>query len=664
MKTFTTFISEETAKEKAHKLGLKYNGFGYWKDSRTGKNTHKSKGDELVPIHPEEIATEDPRKKEEPTDDKGLKPTDTTTPRINTSELGTMVGSPPVPEDDDEWIPGPEGDNCVSDGAKPEEIAADSFVGKTNDMNWTAGPEGSNYKTDSFDKLTAKILTPKTDVHKRVMEELTLMLESDEPASKQIRDLRSKNTKPEAGDKTRAARDHLKKLDTKARNKVIDDVNVSVNRPVRKMTKQRDTAGDTKRDEFGFTKHKRVKRDPSENTKKEKLGFEKNVGIEDKAEKVKSKLKDEEKVSELNALARRLASDPDYDMSDNNVGEFIGRGSFGSVYDSKDGKTVIKKGQIGVDELRALYKMRDNPNFPSLISAVFDSPFAHQSSVENNPTGSRPRKGTNYWNPEDYGEEGNREFDRKFPMARGTFAMTKAKGIPLQDALYDAGPEVKEKLKQNYWKARAALHRQGIAHNDMAHRNVFADPETGEVNILDFGLSKKDPRAALFAALGGMVPDRSEGESNWLRDADIPSDFRHVDDMDEDHPVYQNINKVSEYLANKGINMDEEDVLNALSGGTRLTDGDIERFSDALGIRGTDDEVEEQAYELINMLYDGIDGVNPKQKELENRMSSAFTKRSKESQTVDTANRIRANKGRPPIQTRKVVPKNNLDYDD
>ena len=29
MKTFTSFISEETAKEKAAKLGLKYNGFGY-----------------------------------------------------------------------------------------------------------------------------------------------------------------------------------------------------------------------------------------------------------------------------------------------------------------------------------------------------------------------------------------------------------------------------------------------------------------------------------------------------------------------------------------------------------------------------------------------------------------------------------------------------------
>lgn len=653
MLTFNRFITENKAKEKAIELGLKYSGFGYWKDPKTGKTTHKSKGDDLVPVSREEMEQEMAQDEEKPASKKSMKSADDVlNPKIDTSQLGTMVGPPPDPEEESEWIPGPFGDNCVTDDAPPENIAKDSYVGKTNDTNWVAGPHGSNFKTDSFDKLSAKILTPKTDVHQRVVEELTMMLE-EKGVDTQIRDLRSKNTKPDDGTNTKKARKYLKPLNTRARNKVIDDVEAQVNKPNMVVTKQKDTKGDVKVDSWGHAKLKRVKRDPSESDKKNNLRLAKKFDVKPLSRNAEARMKDEDKIAELNALAKRLSMDPEYDLSDDNLGNFIGSGSFGSVHDSKDGKYVIKKGEIGLDELKVLYKMRDNPNFPSLVSAVFDTPFTHQSSVKNNPTGSRPRKQTNYWNPGDMDDM--KEFDERFPTAKGTFAMTKARGIPFHDAMYQATPEVKEKLKQSYWKSRAALHRQGIVHNDMADRNVFVDPETGEVDILDFGMAKKDPKAALFAALGGMNPDH---ESQWLRDAEIPSDFRHpsLEDYDEENPVHQNIIKVRQYLLDKGINLDEEDVLDALSGGIKLKDADIERFADALGIYGSDEEQEEQIYEIINMLYDNIDGVSPKQKELENRMSSAFTLRAKDAKRVE--------RGNPPLNKSKVVPLKNLDFDD
>jgi serine/threonine protein kinase len=657
MKTFNGFLTENKAKEEALKLGLKYNGFGYWKDPRTGKVTHKSQGESLIPVKKKEEQVEKTPEKD-PAAKKELKPGDSTVGKINTSELGTMVGSPPDPGDEAEWLPGPQGDNCITDEMPPDAIPTDSYVGKTNDVNWTAGPHGSNYKTDSFDKLSAKILTPKTDVHQKVVEELTLMIE-DRGVDTRIRDLRSKNTKPDDGTRTKEARKHLKPLNTKERNRVIDDLENHINRPTRVVTKQRDSQGNHKVDSFGHLKVKRTLREPDTAGKEKAERFAKRL-IGGPASTIKSKLKDEDKVAELNALAKKLSMDPEYDLSDDNLGQSIGSGSFGEVFDSKDGKMVIKRGEIGVDELKTLYKMRDNPNFPTLVSAIFDTPFKHQSSSHNNPKGSKLRNATNYWNPGDYDDM---KWDKKFPMAKGTFAMTKANGIPLRDALYGASPELKQKLKQNYWKARAALHRQGISHNDMAARNVFADPDTGEVTILDLGLAKKDPRSALFAALGGLVTNPKD--IRQFRDYEMVNDFKYDPDYyDENDPGYKNVERVSQYFVDKGINLDDDDVKDALSGGIRLTDAQIETFSDALGLRGTEEEVEEQIYELINMIYDGLDGVSPKQKELENRMSRAFTQRTKESNTVDIANHIRASKGKPPIVAPKVVPKKNLDYDD
>ena len=103
----------------------------------------------------------------------------------------------------------------------------------------------------------------------------------------------------------------------------------------------------------------------------------------------------------------------------------LGEGAFGTVHLSKDGN-VIKEGDIGRDELEALFLMKDNPAFPTLINAQFSTPFKHQSSAYNNPMDADDERADSqgrYFIP---GEES--DFERKFVTARGTYAMSMAEG--------------------------------------------------------------------------------------------------------------------------------------------------------------------------------------------------------------------------------------------
>lgn len=169
MKRFETLLErEETeAHKKARELGLKYRGFGYWQDPRTGKTTYKTENDELVPIsgnEQQEMDDEDPMSLGM-TDPNGEE--DPNNPAI---AAGTNVGPAPEPgeerpdpdENPDElgWEPGPDGDTMVNDQEKNEgdEIQPDVYVGRNNNAKWTAGPDGSNYKNMSFDKMMETIM--------------------------------------------------------------------------------------------------------------------------------------------------------------------------------------------------------------------------------------------------------------------------------------------------------------------------------------------------------------------------------------------------------------------------------------------------------------------------------------------------------------------------
>ena len=125
-------------------------------------------------------------------------------------------------------------------------------------------------------------------------------------------------------------------------------------------------------------------------------------------------------------------SDPEYDMDD--VWDEIGSGAFGSVFLGADGQSVIKEGEIGLEELAVLRKLRDNPMFPTLLNAELTSPFSHTSSVANNPDNrTSMRRGPGdiaYFDPDD-----ESDFDDRFPTAKGRYAMSLAKGRPFGEVI-------------------------------------------------------------------------------------------------------------------------------------------------------------------------------------------------------------------------------------
>ena len=159
LKSFDNFLllheEESNAHKEAVKMGLQYQGFGYWTDPRTGEVTHQTVGGELKPYsgNPAEmgVAGQNP-------DALQGKPGMQDMPTGPKMAPGTGIAGAPEPGTEQHprganWNPGPNGDNCVNDQPPPKDLAYDTFVGKTNYYKWTAGPQGSNYVNVSVKDL-------------------------------------------------------------------------------------------------------------------------------------------------------------------------------------------------------------------------------------------------------------------------------------------------------------------------------------------------------------------------------------------------------------------------------------------------------------------------------------------------------------------------------
>ena len=94
------------------------------------------------------------------------------------------------------------------------------------------------------------------------------------------------------------------------------------------------------------------------------------------------RVQDREAVKELNAHGEEYCFDPEYDLSDDSLGEELGTGAFGSVYESADGENVIKDGEIGEEELKALDVLMDNEFTPYLVNAEFRDRSCQRLSVK------------------------------------------------------------------------------------------------------------------------------------------------------------------------------------------------------------------------------------------------------------------------------------------
>ena len=114
-----------------------------------------------------------------------------------------------------------------------------------------------------------------------------------------------------------------------------------------------------------------------------------------KATNMSQRVKDREEVKELNSMAKEYCFDPEYDLSDASLGEELGTGAFGSVYESADGEHVIKDGEIGEEELKALDVLMENEFTPYLVNAEFREPF--QTQAERNGSLADSRHDPDWW---------------------------------------------------------------------------------------------------------------------------------------------------------------------------------------------------------------------------------------------------------------------------
>ena len=664
----------EKAHREAEAMGLKYKGFGYWVDPNTGKVTHKTEGDNLVPVEPD---VETDMWKGGPGDEGGAMgpggqmDKGGMSPMGNQPQLGMPMGSgqnigtaePGLAKVQKRlsWEPGPDGDTAVDGSEPPGDIPADAFVGKPNYYQWVAGPKGTNFKNLSYDNMKNAV------EGQGVMEGVVTDIEQS-----MLRNVGAKpKTKQQSLPLTKAGKDDPNEL-TGAREMMG-----------RMMTK-RETGGRTTRDANKALK--KLEAHPAifaqqvnsmlgiANRGKDYSGqdtFDNEVGKKNqmwrKGLKLPAIAKDADKVAEMNKTASPFFSDPNYDLDQFDEDEAFGEGAFGQVWMHPDRDSVIKRGKIGVDELKALHAMKDNPNFPTLINGRFDTPFMNRSSEYNNPVGADDEHagpGGEYWDPDDQSD-----WDKQFITADGTYAMSRARGRELSDAWWDLSDSAKETAVRKFWHARKALHMAGFSHNDMHGGNVFVGDD-GEINILDLGLAKDDPLSALMEGLGGADAEQG-GDYQLARDLsgaqmdgsvrekflknieDVRQSF--MDQMKADPSDYDDYDEDSEYSPQ--FSYLEQMIEDGMRGDIRMKRERLEEMREAFPFL----QDRKNVMGLIKQLYNGVG-----ESELQNRMAIAFDKRKAEAAPIRMANQIRALRGASPIDVKNpnVVDPRHLDYDD
>jgi hypothetical protein len=670
MKSFSQIQEErgERAFKQAMSMGLKYGGFGYWKDPQTNETVYKTENDTLVKVEPREES--ELAAKGGPDDGAGRPGAMAggpgggaggggmagaagmlQMPGAGPAEVGGLgAGEPGAAKVAKEhgWEPGPDGDTCVgSEAEKPGEVPKDSFVGRTNFLDWKAGPDGDNITTVSLGMVKEQI--------RQIQEGGRTDLGSDYVPP---------NTKQKEGiAKRKNARVKANMLFNKG-VEPPDPIGPDTEKALRDRRDVVTQAPSQYQRGLAFMKKKGLAQsktsDPMDRSSSWGMEYDEDEGrdLEDIHRQASQGAiqKDADVVGQMNGAARALVKDPEYalDQFDDDA-DFMGGGAFGKTYKDKNGN-IVKRGQIGPSEIKALAAMKDNPAFPDIINAQFDAPFLHKSSAYNNPqeiTKARRGEGEeDYWDPDDQDE-----WDKQFPSAFGTYAMSEAKGEELFAGIDELDDEMKDKVMRNFWKARGDLHKAGYSHNDMHGGNIFMDPETGEVNIIDLGLAKDNKLSALMEGLGGM--DFEEGNDYQLNHHMGGSNFsERMQEMS-----VKNREAIEETIMDS-FDVEDEDafypamkaVREMMVGDIRMRDDDFDRIKEAIPHLADDENVGK----LIKMLYDGIGN-----SELADRMGDAFERKQKDSKVLKAANLMRKQKGESEITARRdVIPPKNMDFDD
>jgi len=411
MKTFKSLQEErgEKAYKQAISMGLKYGGFGYWKDPQTNETVYKTENDTLVRVEPRdesELAAKGGPDagggRPDPMAGGGM-------PGQGMMGAGGMLQMPGAggampgagilgaPEagaeqvdKDRSWEPGPDGDTCVGpDSEDSGKVPEDSFVGRTNFLKWRAGPDGDNMNTISL------------GVVKEQIRELSINEAEFNPDRKQHwkNVAKAKRFGPRAGDGTETKIDAGLGLGTNKIHSIMKRAGVTDpraedpkyagnNNPIPGSSKGRGLAKNAQW--TGKSQGEPLIKDTTV-PKTSSWGMEYDYDDESPqkpswigAGTSKVQDKDKQQVKGMNDAIAGYMKDSKFDLDQYDTRTPVASGAFGSFTLGDDG-IGIKEGNIGPGELAALYAMRDNPAFPTLINARFDGPFKHQSAGFNNP---------------------------------------------------------------------------------------------------------------------------------------------------------------------------------------------------------------------------------------------------------------------------------------
>ncbi len=234
----------------------------------------------------------------------------------------------------------------------------------------------------------------------------------------------------------------------------------------------------------------------------------------------------------------------------------IGNGSFGTFVkvppenlapglDKFTHGVGVKSGQIGPQEAKVLLKVGKADIGPNLIAARVANDFQKDA-----------------WG---------------FSTAKGMIAMSMVPGTAIKD-LPQTG-----KNYDSYWKARADIHRLGVAHNDAHGGNVLID-DKGKGRFVDMGLAQDLRKAALAEAIGGI----QGSDYQRLYGAEKAPVFSRLAD---------NWSRVREQMIDDGFS--SSDVSHFRATGVRKGDEYYQRGP-------WQDMGDSQAKKYIDMLYEGV----------------------------------------------------------
>jgi hypothetical protein len=252
----------------------------------------------------------------------------------------------------------------------------------------------------------------------------------------------------------------------------------------------------------------------------------------------------------------------------------IGSGSFGTVRMSPDKSYVVKRGEVGANESALIKRVGEAGIGPKLLVGELGRKTKREYAVQ---------------------------------LHDGRIAMTVVPGSPIGRTRKYTDTVGGVRVGEAYWKARADIHRLGIAHNDAHPENIFIDNK-GKGRWVDMGLAQGFPKAALAEAMGVTPkPQGSRGlgqgdwqGARWRRQTGLNENLRPESDAPENIKQIQYNAKynVHPFLRSKGLNDDDIAAIathGIRQGKTTYSKGAWAKISD------------EDAMQAINLLYDGVE---------------------------------------------------------